>query len=70
MKIIFMTKETKQASSKFADLLEKDGVKVPQVGDVVKGTVVTASKSEVVLDIDGVLMGIVRGPELYVEVEE
>jgi ribosomal protein S1 len=43
---------------------------VPQVGDVVKGTVVTASKSEVVLDIDGVLMGIVRGPELYVEVEE
>ncbi|MDD3285625.1 MAG: S1 RNA-binding domain-containing protein [Patescibacteria group bacterium] len=65
-----MSKETKQVSGEFADLLEKDGVKVPQVGDVVKGTVVTASKSEVVLDIDGVLMGIVRGPELYVEVEE
>jgi len=65
-----MSKETKQVSGEFADLLEKDGVKVPQVGDVVKGTVVTASKSEVILDIDGVLMGVVRGPELYVEVEE
>ena len=64
-----MSEEVKQ-SSVFADLLEKDGVQVPQVGDVVKGTVVTASKSEVVLDIDGVLMGVVRGPELYVEVEE
>lgn len=65
-----MSKETKQVSGEFADLLEKDGVKVPQVGDIVKGTVVTASKSEVILDIDGVLMGVVRGPELYVEVEE
>jgi len=64
-----MSKEVIQSSA-FADLLEKDGVKVPQVGDVVKGTVVTASKSEVVLDIDGVLMGVVRGPELYVEVDE
>lgn len=64
-----MSKEQTQASV-FADLLEKDGVQVPQVGDIVKGTIVTASKSEVVLDIDGVLMGVVRGPELYVEVEE
>ncbi len=64
-----MSTETTQ-SSVFAALLESDGVKVPQVGDIVKGVVVTASKSEVVLDIDGVLMGVVRGPELYVEVEE
>lgn len=64
-----MSKEQTQTSV-FADLLEKDGVQVPQVGDIVKGTIVTASKSEVVLDIDGVLMGVVRGPELYVEVEE
>ncbi|MGE5425561.1 MAG: 30S ribosomal protein S1 [Bacillota bacterium] len=59
-----------QVNTSFADLIEKDGVKVPQVGDVIKGTVITASKSEVKLDIDGVLMGVVRGPELYVEVEE
>lgn len=54
----------------FAKLLEKDRIKIPQAGDIVKGTVVTASKSEVKLDVDGVLMGIVRGPELYNEVPE
>ena len=56
--------------SEFEKLLEKDDIKIPQVGDIVKGKVVAASKSEVMLDIDGVLMGIVRGPELYNEVEE
>jgi ribosomal protein S1 len=56
--------------SEFEQLLEKDSIKIPQVGDIVKGTVVAASKSEVKLDIDGVLMGIIRGPELYNEVEE
>ena len=55
--------------SEFAKLLEKDQTNIPQVGEVVKGTVVTASKSEVKLDIDGILMGVVRGPELYNEVE-
>ncbi len=56
--------------SEFAQLLEKDTTKIPQVGEIVKGVVVAASKAEVKLDIDGVLMGIVRGPELYNEVEE
>lgn len=54
----------------FGKLLEKDDIRIPQVGDIVKGVVITASKSEVRLDIDGVLMGIVRGPELYSEVPE
>jgi len=61
---------TEQQTNYFADLLEKEGVSIPQVGDIVKGVVVTASKSEVVLDIEGVLMGVVRGPELYFEVED
>jgi len=61
---------TEQQTNSFADLLEKEGVSIPQVGDIVKGVVVTASKSEVVLDIEGVLMGVVRGPELYFEVED
>jgi small subunit ribosomal protein S1 len=56
--------------SEFEKLLEKDDIKIPQLGDIVKGKVVSASKSEVMLDIDGILMGIVRGPELYNEVEE
>ncbi|MFA5886171.1 MAG: S1 RNA-binding domain-containing protein [Patescibacteria group bacterium] len=59
-----------EITDEFAKLLEKDDIKIPQVGDIVKGTVVAASKAEVMLDIDGVLMGIIRGPELYNEVEE
>ncbi len=57
-------------SSEFAKLLDKDQTQVPQIGDIVKGKVISASKSEVMLDINGISMGIVRGPELYNEVEE
>ncbi len=57
-------------SKEFASLLSKDDHQIPQAGDMVKGKVVTASKSEVRLDIDGVLMGIVRGPEMYIEIDE
>jgi len=56
--------------SEFAKLLEKDDIKIPQVGDIIKAVVITASKSEVKLDVNGVLMGVVRGPELYNEVPE
>ncbi len=59
-----------EETSEFEKLLNKDDIKIPQVGDIVKGTVVAASKSEVKLDVAGVLMGIIRGPELYNEVEE
>lgn len=59
-----------QDASEFAALLEKDAIKIPQAGDIVKGRVVSASKAEVMLDIDGIMMGVVRGPELYNEVEE
>lgn len=60
----------KNLSQDFGALLEKDQYQVPQVDDIVKGTVVSASKSEVRLDINGFLMGIIRGPEMYVEVDE
>jgi len=68
--IKYMADKKIEEMSEFAKLLEKDDIKIPQVGDIVKGRVVAASKSEVMLDIDGILMGIVRGPELYNEVEE
>lgn len=45
-------------------LLDNDETKIPQAGDIVKGIVVAASKTEVRLDIGGIFMGIVRGPEL------
>ncbi|HQC49674.1 MAG: 30S ribosomal protein S1 [Patescibacteria group bacterium] len=54
----------------FGKLLEKDNINIPQVGDIIKATVVSASKAEVKLDVAGVLMGVVRGPELYNEVPE
>ncbi len=54
----------------FGQMLEKDEIRIPQVGDIIKATVVSASKAEVKLDVNGILMGVVRGPELYNEVPE
>jgi len=54
----------------FAKLLEKDKLVVPAVGEAVTGTVLAASKAEVRLDIGGILVGVVRGPELYGEADE
>lgn len=54
----------------FAALVDKDGFQAPKAGDTVKGIVLSASKAEVRLDIDGMLTGIVRGQELYDEAEE
>jgi len=61
-----------EEKDEFADLLakEKDGVHVPQVGETVKGNVLSASKAEVRLDIDGTFIGVVRGRELYDESPE
>jgi len=56
--------------SDFEKLLEKDVYNVPQPGDIVKGTVISASKAEVKFDIEGILIGVVRGPELYEEADE
>ncbi len=65
------TKKTDQALAKeFAKLLQQDTVKIPQVGDIVRGAVVSTSISEVKIDIDGVLTGVVRGPQLFEEADE
>ena len=67
-------KENKQnqADSEFAKLIGDNSpyLKLPKVGDVIKGKVINASKAEVCLDIDGIKTGIVRGRELYNESEE
>jgi ribosomal protein S1 len=52
---------------KFQKLLDDDQFKIPQPGELITGKVITASKAEVKLDIDGILTGVVRGPELYEE---
>ncbi len=51
------------------ELLASEGVdiKVPKAGDVLEGTVLSVSKNEVFVDIEGVGLGVVRGRELYDE---
>ena len=37
---------------------------LPKIGDIVKGTIISASKSEILIDIPGFTTGIVRGKEI------
>lgn len=61
--------DTVAESAKLAELkkllAEGDFVKIPKVGDLVKGTVVDVSRSEIRLDIEGITTGVVRGREFY-----
>ena len=61
-------KKNEADQEKFWELL-KDGEQfdIAKIGNVVNGTVLSVSKSEVKVDTDGVLTGVVRGPELYSE---
>ena len=59
--------ENDKNKEEFEKLLDEWSFRVPQVGELVKGIVITASKAEVKLDIDGIVSGVVRGPELYEE---
>lgn len=67
-----MSEKDLNAGSEFAAMLQKEEamLHVPQVGEIVKGIVISASKAEVRLDIDGTFIGVVRGRELYDESPE
>lgn len=72
-----VAEETKLSNSQadvsnddFQKLLDAENTKIPQAGDIIKGTVLSASKAEVKLDIGGIATGVVRGRELYFEAEE
>lgn len=41
-----------------------DTLKFPRVGDLIEGTVISVSKSEVLLDVNGLTTGVIRGKEL------
>ncbi len=51
------------------ELLEQEGVeiKIPKVGDALEVTILSVSKNEVYVDIDGIGLGVVRGRELHDE---
>ncbi|MFA6410133.1 MAG: S1 RNA-binding domain-containing protein [Candidatus Buchananbacteria bacterium] len=58
-------------TSQFRKMLaEGDFIKIPKVGDIVKGQIIDISRSEVRLDIEGLTTGIVRGREFYDESSE
>lgn len=62
-----MTKPT-QPQSEFAALLDSPNQPtLPKVGDIIEGTIIALSKSEVHVDIDGIMTGVVRGKELIDE---
>ncbi len=57
-----------QASAMGALLAAEDRQpKLPKVGDLIEGKILSVSKSEVHVDIDGITTGVVRGRELFDE---
>jgi len=59
-------------SAEMQKLLDGDVMtaSVPKAGDLVTGTVVSANKKEVLLDVGGILSGVIRGKELFNESAE
>ncbi|MFA6909266.1 MAG: S1 RNA-binding domain-containing protein [Patescibacteria group bacterium] len=65
-----MTKELsiQSPSSPMSQLLDNaEQPSLPKVGDIVDGIVVSVSKNEAYLDINGLMMGVIRGNELFDE---
>ncbi len=59
---------TAPATTLMAQLLEQHKeISLPVVGDTVEGVVVSTVKNEVCVDLNGLAVGVVRGPELFDE---
>ncbi len=54
----------------FADLLKDQVLKIPQVGELVTGQVISLSNGAVRIDVNGLMTGIIRGKELFAESNE
>jgi small subunit ribosomal protein S1 len=52
------------AATEFEKKLSAVGPQYPSIGDTVRGTVISVGRNEVRLDIGGIAVGMVRGPEL------
>ena|SRR3989338_8964313 len=54
-----------------ATLLDDEAyLQIPKIGDVIRGSVISASRREVRLDVNGIKTGVIRGRELYAESSE
>lgn len=51
-------------------IAQREYIQLPKVGDIVKGKVISAIKNEIKLDIDGIIIGVVRGREIFQESDE
>ncbi|MBI4253006.1 S1 RNA-binding domain-containing protein [Candidatus Uhrbacteria bacterium] len=56
-----------QSKKEFRELLDQYSAALPKVGDIITGTVLSVSKGDVQIDINGVATGVVRGMELVDE---
>ncbi len=62
---------TTNKSEELQKLLEDNQfTKIPQVGDVVEGKVVSIARNEIRVDIEGFTTGVIRGREIYDESRE
>ncbi len=58
------------ANSQMEQLLtDNTYVTIPKVGDLVKGRVLSTKGREIRVDINGLMVGVVRGRELFTEAE-
>ncbi len=58
--------KTSDKSSQFKKILsEGDFIKIPKVGEIIKGKIIDISRSEIRMDIEGLTTGIVRGREFF-----
>ena len=64
--------EEKTISQHPMDILlqNEKAVNIPKEGDLVTGAIISLSKNEIYLDIDGITTGIIRGREIYDESDE
>jgi len=61
-------KKPENLNSELGKLLADGGyLKIPKVGDVVRGKVLSTNRREVRLDIEGMTSGVIRGRELFAE---
>ena len=66
--MIIKTTSKEKTDSPLAKLLsEEDKFHIPKVGEITEGKVISISKTEVHLDIDGITTGVIRGTELIDE---
>lgn len=62
-----MVSDTAKNSSNFKKILEDNLIQLPNIGDIIKGEVLSVNKKEMHIDIEGATTGMVRGWEIIDE---